>query len=200
MDEITKPEIKIIKDDHENAPLLEHNYDGIQEYDNPLPLWWLCTFIGTVIFAFIYYIHYEVAGGPTLQDELKVSMEEIAVIAAGNHFDRKLESEVELIEKMKSPENLISGKGVFEGKCVACHGEKGQGIIGPNLTDHFWIHGKGQRTDIIAVIRNGVNDKGMPAWQTMLKADEIISVAAYVYSLRGTNPTQAKAPQGEEVK
>ena len=183
-----------------DVPVLGHAYDGIQEYDNPLPSWWLFLFIATVIFAFHYFVHYEIGGGPTMQDELKVSMDELKETSLHNHSHQVAESEDDLMEKMKSPEIIAAGKIAFIGKCAACHGDNGQGIIGPNLTDHFWIHGKGKRADIVAVIRRGATDKGMPAWESILKPDELITVAAYVYSLRDTHPAQGKAPQGEEVK
>lgn len=183
-----------------DAPILPHDYDGIQEYDNPLPSWWLYLFIGTVIFAFHYFIHYAVGGGPSTQEELQVSMQELKSTSLHNHSHQVVESEVDLEAKMKTPEFAAAGKLVFAGKCVACHGDNGQGVIGPNLTDHFWIHGKGTRSDIVAVIRQGAPEKGMPAWETTLKPDELMTVAAYVYSLRDSHPSQPKVPQGEEVK
>src|SRR5574343_592852 len=93
-----------------------HEYDGIKEFDNPLPGWWLVTIYATIIFAFIYVIHYEFGSGPTLAQEPKV---------------------------------LAMGAEVFTGKCASCHGNELQGLIGPNLTDKYWIHGKGKISDIV---------------------------------------------------
>ena len=177
----------------DNDKILDHDYDGIQEFDNPLPNWWLTTFFGTIIFAFLYYIHYTFGGGLTLQEELKVAMASLP-----KSEDQAL-SESELKTKMSSPGTLESGKAVFVARCVACHGTEGEGGIGPNLTDEYWIHGQGTRADIVNVVQKGVPDKGMPTWSSMISSDEIIQVSAYVYSLKGTNPKNPKAPQGEKV-
>jgi cytochrome c oxidase cbb3-type subunit 3 len=89
---------------------------------------------------------------------------------------------------------------LFAGKCAACHGEHLQGIIGPNLTDEYWIHGRGTRKDIVGIIRSGVLEKGMPSWESLLKPDEIISLAAYIISKQDSHPANPKAPQGEKVR
>ena len=178
--------------------VLNHDYDGIQEYNNPLPGWWLATFFGTIIFAAIYYIHYEIAGGPTLQQELKAAM--AVVESQKTAAPQKVESEDELAAVMGDPKNLGAGKAIFAEKCAVCHGPQGQGLVGPNLTDNFWINGKGTRQDILAVVRKGVPAKGMLAWETLLKPEEVVAAAGYVFSLRGTNPPGPKAPQGDEVK
>jgi cytochrome c oxidase cbb3-type subunit 3 len=179
--------------------VLSHDYDGIQEYDNSLPGWWLLTFYATIIFAFIYYVHYEIAGGPTLRDELKVEMS----LVQGQQASAPQgvgETEEQLAALMSAPKVLENGKAVFVAKCVACHLAEGQGLVGPNLTDAYWIHGKGTRVDIINVVRKGVPEKGMLSWETLISKDEIISVVAYVYSLKGTNPPNPKAPQGVKVE
>jgi len=82
---------------------------------------------------------------------------------------------------------------------VACHGDKGQGLVGPNLTDAYWIHGKGTRADIFKVIHDGVPDKGMLAWGEILKPEEVIAVSSFVFSIRNTN-VPGKAPQGDKVE
>ena len=182
----------------ENDELTGHNYDGIEEYDNPLPTWWVATFIGTVIFGFIYWMHYELGGGPTLIDELKIEMALIEKVSGGGGGGgQSTETEAELMSLLASNEVLGHGKNIYDAKCAMCHGAELQGIIGPNLVDEYWIHGKGKLTDISIVIKNGILDKGMPAWSSMLKADEIKSVVAYVAKNRGTHPANAKPPQGE---
>ena len=173
--------------------LLDHEYDGIQELDNPLPNWWLVTFLGAVIFGFIYWVHYTFGGGATLQEEFKVAMEALPKAAEIQMTDQELES------KAKEPETLVKGKAIFVGKCVPCHGAEGQGIIGPNLTDKFWINGKGHRAEIASIISKGVIEKGMPPWGPQLSHDELAQVAIFVYSLRNTKPANPKAPQGAEV-
>lgn len=174
--------------------LLEHDYDGIQELDNPLPNWWLVTFLGAVIFSFIYWLHYTFGGGASLQEELKMAMNELPKTSEIQLNDQELEL------KFKEVGVLQKGKAVFASKCAACHGIEGQGVIGPNLTDQFWIHGKGLPAEITMLIAKGIIDKGMPSWTGQISEDELVHVAGFVYSLRGTKPTNPKAPQGMEVK
>lgn len=178
--------------------LTGHEYDGIQEYDNPLPNWWLMTFFGTVIFAFIYWLHYEVGGGPSLQAELKQAL--LAIQAHRQTVAVKELSEADLEAMLKDPQMAVAGAAAFTGKCAACHGPELQGGIGPNLTDAFWIHGKGTRLDIMQTIQKGVADKGMPAWESLLSQNEILSLTALILSKQDTNPVGAKAPQGEKVR
>lgn len=182
----------------EKAILLNHNYDGIHELDNPLPKWWLIIFYSTMIFAVFYYGYYEFGGGPSLKQELESDLAAIQAMApppgtgpsAALNFDGA----------DKDPALLASGKAVFVGKCAACHGDNGQGLVGPNLTDHFWIHGAGTMADIAKVVQEGVAEKGMPPWGPVLSQDELKSVTVFVASLIGTNPANPKAPQGNEIK
>jgi cytochrome c oxidase cbb3-type subunit 3 len=95
-------------------------------------------------------------------------------------------------------ENVEKGKKTYLEKCMPCHGDQGQGIIGPNLTDDFWIHG-GKLMDIRQVILKGVLDKGMVPWEAVLKENEVQELVAFIYSLRGTNPANPKAAEGVEV-
>lgn len=181
----------------DNDRLMSHEYDGIREFDNPLPMWWLATFFITIIFGFLYWIHYEFAGGPTLQDELQVSLQQNEALKKS--APRKEDNEEELAKLEAQAPVLASGATVYSGKCASCHGPELQGLIGPNLVDEYWIHGKGQRTAIAAIIRNGVLDKGMPQWQGVLSEDEIKAVIVYVHSKKGSSPPNPKPPQGEKV-
>lgn len=174
-----------------------HTYDGIKEYDNPLPMWWLLTFLGAIIFAFIYYIHYEIGGADTQAIELKKDMALIEELKA-KAPKKSLGSEDELIALFAKSDNIEKGKAAYLGKCAACHGSEGQGGIGPNLTDEFWLHTNGKATGLVSVIETGVGDKGMPPWKGILQDDEIIAVAGFINSLKGTKPANAKAPQGEK--
>jgi cytochrome c oxidase cbb3-type subunit 3 len=177
---------------------LFHEYDGIIEHDNPLPTWWLWTFFLTIIFAFLYFLHYQFAGGLTLNQELAVNMAELEKTKASSQASAPVETEDSLKEEFDKID-ANAGAAVFAGKCAACHGQELQGLIGPNLTDHFWIHGKGTRMDIVKVIREGAADKGMPPWGPVLKRDELYQVAKYIMSKVDSKPAGAKAPQGEEV-
>ena len=174
-----------------------HVYDGIVEHDNPLPTWWLWTFFLTIIFAFIYLIHYEIGGGPTLTKELEVAMQELEHSQATATAAAPMETEDSLTAAFAKDGLLEVGAAQFTSKCASCHGPELGGLIGPNLTDNHWIHGKGTRLDILKVIREGAPEKGMPPWGPVMKKEEIYAVSAYILSKKGTNPAGAKPPQGE---
>ncbi|OFZ31087.1 MAG: hypothetical protein A2622_00340 [Bdellovibrionales bacterium RIFCSPHIGHO2_01_FULL_40_29] len=182
-----------------NKNLMDHEYDGIQEFNNPLPLWWLGIFIGTVIFAFIYWIHYEIAGAPTQLAELKSDLAVIAEMKKNSPGSGAADTEDDLLKLISSQEALAAGKLVYDSKCAACHGVELQGIIGPNLVDDYWIHGQGKLAQMSVTVRQGVLDKGMPGWESVLNSDEIRSVVAFIGSNRGAKPANAKAPQGEKI-
>ncbi len=178
--------------------MLDHDYDGIRELDNKLPPWWVWGFYLTIVFAFVYLIHYHVSGSGSLQ------LEEY------NHELRTAELEKE--NRMKTDANFVTesnvaatadpmalseGQGIYQKNCVACHGSAGQGGVGANLTDDFWLHGGGIK-NIFHVITSGVPDKGMISWKSQLSAKQIQSVASFILTLHGTNPPDPKAPQGEK--
>ncbi|GIL17755.1 MAG: hypothetical protein BroJett040_15060 [Oligoflexia bacterium] len=175
-----------------------HEYDGIQEYDNPLPGWWLTTFYGTIIFAALYYVYYTFMGGPTLSQELEAEMKAVPAVQSASADSNMTEDT--LAAKFGDQNTIAQGKTVYVAKCLPCHAENGGGLIGPNLTDNHWINGQGTRVGIFKVISTGVTDKGMPAWEQMLKPEELTAVAAFVYSLKGTNVSGGKPPQGQEYK
>lgn len=185
-----------MKPEDENL-IVDHDYDGIQELDNPLPDWWLITFLATIMFAFFYFIHFEIGGGQTIAEELQ---EDIATIdVRKNKNPAPADSDEDLTQLLNSAAILEQGKAVYLSKCLACHGPELQGLIGPNLTDDFWIHGHGKPTDIAMLVRKGVLEKGMPQWDGMLKDEDIRAVTVFVVSRRGTNPANPKPPQGEKI-
>ena len=169
-------------------------YDGIQEYDNQLPRWWLFTLFITIIFAFIYWSRYYVfESAPNQSAELAQQLEKMEEQAEKKS---NLPSSQNLLAMSKDHDVLENGAQVFKTNCIACHGQKAEGSIGPNLTDNYWIHG-GDPENIEHTITNGVVEKGMTPWKGILTSKQILQVAAYVMSLEGTNPPNAKAPQGE---
>jgi mono/diheme cytochrome c family protein len=103
------------------------------------------------------------------------------------------------IEPLSDSANLAAGESIFISNCITCHGKLGEGGIGPNMTDDYFIHGAGLG-DIVKVINSGVPAKGMIAWRGILNEEQIRQVASYVLTLHGTNPPNAKAPQGEKVE
>jgi cytochrome c oxidase cbb3-type subunit III len=178
---------------------LHHNYDGIKEFDNPLPRWWLLTFYATIIFAVVYYYYYEVAGGANLAQELETAMASIkSVQQAAAPAPGGAETEEDLVAAFAAAD-MAKGEEQYKAKCLACHGDQLQGLIGPNMVDNFWINTKGTKVGMVQIIRTGVADKGMPPWEAAMSKDELIAVAAYISSKHGTNPPNPKAPQGEEV-
>ncbi|MGZ3723722.1 MAG: cbb3-type cytochrome c oxidase N-terminal domain-containing protein [Bdellovibrionales bacterium] len=183
--------------DNTDTDLTDHEYDGIKEYDNPLPTWWLVGFLMTIIFGFHYWLHYSIAGGPTQLEELKEDLSKIE--RQQEKSEGAKETEQALAAIASTVEAKSKGEAVYGAKCAVCHGPQLQGLIGPNLTDDYWIHGKGKLTDIIATIREGVLDKGMPSWEHQLPKSDIQAVMAFVASRRGSNPPNPKAPQGEKI-
>ena len=175
-----------------------HLYDGIRELDNRLPNWWLGILWGSIVWAAAYFLYYVMGSGPTLVKTYETEHMEAAIAASQNAASKPTLSENALLAIRKDPARLAQGKEVFTSKCLPCHGAAGQGGIGPNLTDDYWIHG-GKLTEMLTVVTNGVADKGMPPWGPVLKEEEIQSVVGYIRSLHGTNPAGAKAPQGEKV-
>lgn len=174
--------------------MTNHEYDGIRELDNDLPLWWLITFLGTIIFAFIYWIHYASGTGPTQTEELAVVMKQIQ--AQKGTGPSLTEGQ---LEALFTGETAQKGHEIFSAKCASCHGPEGAGLIGPNLTDAYWINGHGTRTDLFRVIGGGVPQNGMPAWAELMNEGDLVAAAAYVYSIHGKN-LPGKPPQGEKVE
>jgi cytochrome c oxidase cbb3-type subunit 3 len=175
--------------------LLEHEYDGIKEYDNPLPGWWKAIFLATIVFAAVYGIYYHL-GGPGLSELEEYESEMAAFYEAQAKSGKAIQVTEEMI-LMLGKSGLERAKGTYVAKCVQCHGSLGEGGIGPNLKDRFWIHG-GKPLEVWRTVNEGVPAKGMLAWGKQLKADEVAALAAYVLSLEGPNPPNAKAPEGKE--
>ncbi len=178
-----------------------HVYDGIEEHDHRPPFWFNALFLGTIIFGVIYAAYYLVGDGPGLIDEYKrdQTAEMQAVYAAKAAQPVAAVTEDSLLAVAKDPARVQAGAQSYAVKCASCHGAKGQGGIGPNLTDDYWIHGA-TLVSIHKTIQEGVADKGMPQWGATLPADEVGSLVAFVHSVHGTNPEGAKEPQGEKAK
>ncbi len=185
------------KDKELDVNLLDHDYDGIRELDNPLPNWWLITFLFTIFFSFIYYIHYEFLAGPSLDEELEVALNRIKVLQTAHGGNQM--GDDDLLAFIQKESLSGSGAEIYAGKCSMCHGAELQGLIGPNLTDSFWLHGKGQLTDIYKVVKDGVPAKGMPPWDGLLTPGDIARVTQFIHSKIGSQPNNPKAPEGVEV-
>lgn len=184
-----------------NENEVKHTYDGIVEENNPMPMWWIVIFIGCVGFAFLYWMHYTSGSGPTLYEEYSINLQTYKnKIEKQQDQSGQMETEESLTAYMKIENNILEGGSVFSAKCAMCHGEHLEGKIGPNLTDAYWSVGDGSRIAIVNTIQKGSAAKGMPPWEGLLKPSEIKKVASYVYSKIGSNPANAKAPEGIEIK
>ena len=185
----------------------DHNYDGIYELDNDLPFWWVALFIITVIIGIVYCSYYFLDLGPGQEGEYAAEVKraeriekEKQILAMVN--SKGEENPVENAAPVKLPdptaENISAGKAIFEKNCFACHAMNGSGLVGPNLTDHFFIHGP-TMSDIVTIITKGNPAKGMVAWSPQLSEQQIFDVASFVHSLIGQN-LKGKGPEGKEYK
>lgn len=187
---------KSVSIEDEEKLLLDHEYDGIRELNNKIPPWFNAILYGTVIWAVAYMIHYHVIGSGNVQEEeyaeeVRIAaMQREALASSGALID---ENTVTVTEDAAE---LEKGKEVFMKHCAACHGPQGQGLVGPNFTDDYWIHGNDIK-DLFKVIKYGVAAKGMPTWEAQLSPKDMQNVASYILTLRGTNPPNPKAPEGE---
>ncbi len=176
--------------------LLDSDYDGIQEYDNPMPRWWVAIFWATVIFSLLYIPFYHYGPGLLARDEYEQDMlafydqQAKELLALGEITD-------EIVLTMASNPTAMDGaEKIYKSKCATCHGIFGEGLIGPNLTDEYWIHGGGA-LDVYNTVRYGVVEKGMLAWEKQLPPGDVIGVSAYVLTLVGTDPPNAKKAEGD---
>lgn len=181
----------------EKQLLMDHDYDGIKELDNNLPPWWVYLFYACIIFAAIYLVRYEIMGAPDQEAELKSEMAQAKIEVAEYMKTAPDLMDEKTVTLLTDPADLTSGKTIFETNCAACHRADAGGQIGPNLTDDHWILGGGIKNLFHTITNGGRDGKGMIAWKGTLKPKEIQAVASYVISLRGSNPKDPKAPDGE---
>lgn len=178
---------------------LGHEYDGIRELDNHLPPWWKGILYGSIVWAAGYLMVYHFLGsmplsGAEYERELAVAAEQVRAYRASQPVEAIDENN---LTYSADGAILANGKSVFaSNNCQQCHRSDGGGnAIGPNLTDPYWIHG-GTIKNVFQTIKNGVVEKGMPAWGKVMSPTDVRDVAFYVMSLQGTNPKDPKKPQG----
>lgn len=186
----------------ENDKIIEgHDYDGIQELDNPLPKWWLFTFYATIVFSVFYYGYYELFDGPSSKEQLQVAMERLESAQAKSASEEvpvtAALTETSVEDILKNEELMSQAKFHYEGKCAACHGVKGEGTVGPNLTDKYWIHSKGDLEGIVIALKKGFPEKGMPPWEDMIPKEFHLAIAVYIQQLP---PVSGKGPQGDLIE
>lgn len=184
--------------DKEEEITIEHEYDGIRELDNPIPLWFNALFYSSIAFAVVYLLVYHVFGwGMNQEQEYLAAMDEGEkqrmefLEKSGSNIDESSVT-VDL-----SPEFVAAGQEIYLQNCGMCHGNQGEGLIGPNLVDEYWLHG-GEIGDIFATIKYGVPDKGMVPWEANLTPVQIAQVSNYILSIEGTNPPNPKDAEGDK--
>jgi cytochrome c oxidase cbb3-type subunit III len=187
---------KAVAIEKEEDILLDHDYDGIKELDNALPPWWKYGFYITIAIALVYILNFHVMGnGKNPTEEYAAEMESARIqkeiFEAGNK-DKIDEKNV----PMADAAGLARAKTIYTEKCVACHGNLGQGGVGPNLTDDYWLH-KGSLNAIYNTLKVGYPDKGMQSWAAQFTPKQLSQVASYIKTLKGTKPAMPKVAQGE---
>ena len=183
--------------EEEKDMMTDHEFDGIRELDNPVPIWFNALFYGTIVFGLIYLFIYQFSGIGLNQDqEYAVEMEKAEI--AKQEYLAKSANQVDESSVVFNLASAPAGKAVFMANCAACHGGSGEGGIGPNLTDRFWLHG-GEVKDIFKTVKYGVPEKGMVPWEQTLTPAQIAEVSSYIVTLRDTKPANGKAAEGVEV-
>jgi cytochrome c oxidase cbb3-type subunit 3 len=179
--------------------LTGHSYDGIVEYDNPLPGWWKFLFWFFILIAPIYYFYaHSDVEGRSIEDQYNNHMASVFEIRFSEIGELKSDRETILEYMNEKPEWLAVGKVAYQTNCVSCHKADGSGEVGPNLTDDYWKNVRSIE-GIASVIENGAANGAMPAWKTRFShPNQIVLLSAYVASLR-KNPVPGKAPEGEKI-
>ncbi len=175
--------------------LMNHDYDGIKELDNPAPKWIMAIFYVSIVFSLYYFVYYFIMDGPTQDEEyIEVNIEH------EKKYNAKGDGEVFVL--LTDEASIKEGEILYkEMNCGACHGANGEGnAVGPNLADNAWIHGCDFES-VFDVIKNGKSSKGMTAFKNQMPDGKIQKVTSYLLSkLVNSNPENAKESQGEECK
>ncbi|TAE23458.1 MAG: hypothetical protein EAZ92_14650 [Candidatus Kapaibacterium sp.] len=179
---------------YQEHPMANHEADGIKEFDNNLPRWWIYGFYFTIIFGIAYMIQYHVVGkGDVMRQEYAQEVEEAKT--KYKLAEKKPESNVKLVA-FTDAANLAEGKKMYNGEqlCHTCHRPDGGGLVGPNLTNDYWIHGN-SLDSIVASIKHGYPEKGMLPYgnNTPIPDEKVLQIASFILSLHGTNPPDPKA-------
>lgn len=187
-------EEKNIQNQHEedNKLLIDHDYDGIKELSNRPPPWLMMIFYGTIIWSVFYVFHYQILKtGPSQIDEYNTEMAEAKVLYKTEAFDA---TNITLItDNGKLSQGLV----LFSKACASCHGQNGEGVVGPNLTDNNWLHGNTPEM-VFKTIKEGVSGTSMTAYGNMYSDKDVLLLTSYILeSLKGTTPANPKAPEGK---
>lgn len=176
-----------------------HEYDGIRELDNKLPRWWVYLFYATIIFAIVYLLGYHVTNWWPLQEAEYAN--EMSVVAEQKKANPEPVVDLANMVPLTAAADLAAGEATYKQICIACHGPQGQGLVGPNFADEYWIHGDSATNTISIknlynVVITGVIEKGMISYKDQLSPVQIQQVLSFILTFQGTNPPNPKAPQG----
>jgi cytochrome c oxidase cbb3-type subunit 3 len=188
---------RTVSSENEDELLLEHDYDGIKELDNNLPTWWVYLFYVCIVFGVVYMVRFEVLGADNQEIELKKEVAQAKIDIAEYMKTAPDLMDEKTVTLLTDPADLAAGKEIYTTNCAACHRADAGGQIGPNLTDDQWILGGGIKNVFHTLVNGGRDGKGMISWKGTLKPKEMQKVASYILSLKGSNPPDAKAPEGE---
>jgi cytochrome c oxidase cbb3-type subunit 3 len=182
----------------QEAELLDHECDGIREYDNPMPAWWTGIFWISILFALPYFAFYHLGGvGTTLADNYETEVGAFYEMQAAKLGNLKPDAPT-ILTLATDGQKMLAGRNMFRANCATCHGPDGGGLTGPNLTDDHYINIR-QPEDIFRVVHDGLPSKGMPEWASRFSEPQLVLLAAYVASLRGTHASAPRDPQGDRV-
>ncbi|MCP4291536.1 MAG: c-type cytochrome [bacterium] len=183
------------RSDYRADTVMEHEYDGIQEFDNKLPNWWLWIMWGSMVFGLLYWLVFHTL---EIRDLPKGDFETEMRLADEAMFERMKNNPVtneSLMALVEMPAKVTEGREMFVKFCVACHLDDGRGLVGPNLTDNAWIHGC-EPMNLYDIVSKGVAAKGMPSWINQLGPGGVQTVTAYVMTIRNSN-IKGKSPEGD---
>jgi len=187
---------------HPQDALLDHEYDGIREYDNPTPAWWHAIFLGSVVFSVLYFVFFHIGpsagtNGWTLEEAHEEALADNLKLQFKDLGDLQVD-EPTVLKYMNEPDWLAVGASVYKTHCKSCHGGDGSGLVGPNLTDDHYKNVK-QLIDLARVIENGAANGSMPAWKNRLHTNEVVMVSAYVAKMRGQNLPGPRGAEGPAI-
>jgi len=180
---------------YQQDTVMDHEFDGIQEFDNRLPNWWLWLMWGSMVFALLYWIFFHTLDVGVLprerfETEMQIAQEAQLARALAAGIDNEF-----FVMMSRTEDKVAEGREIFVKHCVACHLDQGQGSVGPNLTDGYWIHGC-EPMQMLKTINEGVAAKGMPAWQNQLGPTRVHAVLSYILTIKDDD-VAGKAPEGE---
>lgn len=184
--------------ENEDEIILDHDYDGIKELDNVLPPWWVGLFYITIIFSVVYLVRFHVIKEYDQDKEFRMEMAAAQKQIEAYKLTAPDLMNVDNVELLTDASDLAKGKVLYEANCQACHKADGGGSIGPNLTDEYWILGGGIKNIFNTIMEGGRDGKGMVSWKNNIKPSDIQKISSYIISLEGTNPADAKGPEGDK--